>query len=65
MGGEGATRTMTRSLDKKHSFNMMHLTCLTMGMCTPSLLVLATHSKPLHLCNVMLRMMSLMVAMHL
>ena len=31
----------------------------------PSLLVLAAHSKPLHLCSIMLRMMSLMAAMHL
>ena len=35
------------------------------GDAPPSLPILATHSKPLHLCSVMLRMMSLMAAMHL
>ena len=36
-----------------------------MGTCTPYLPVLVAHSKPLQLCSVMLRMMSLMAAMHL
>ena len=35
-----------------------------MGMRPPSLPILAAHLKPLHLCSVMLRMMSLMAAMH-
>ena len=65
MGGAGAARTMTWSLDKKRSYSTMHSTCLTMGTRPPSPPVLAAHSKPLHLCNVILRIMSLMVAMHL
>ena len=36
-----------------------------MGTCPPSFPILAIHLKPLHLCSVMLRMMSLIVAMHL
>ena len=60
MGGAGAARTMTQSLDKKRNCSMIHLTCLTMGMRLFSLPIPATHLKPLHLCNVMLRMMSLM-----
>ena len=36
-----------------------------MGTRPPSLPILAAHSKPLYLCRVMLRMMSLMAAMHL
>ena len=35
MGGAGAARMMTRSLDKRHSCSMMHSTCLTMGTCAP------------------------------
>ena len=65
MGGIGVARTMTQSLDKKRSFSMMNLTCLTMGMHNPSLSILVAQSKPLHLCSVMLRTMSLMAAMHL
>ena len=65
MGGTGVARTMTWSLDKKRSYSTMHSTYLTMGMRPPSLLVLAAHSKPLHLCSIMLRMMSLMAAIHL
>ena len=34
-------------------------------MCPPSLLVLATHLKPLYLCSIVLRTISLMAAMHL
>ena len=65
MGGAGPTRAMTQSLDRKRICSIMHSTCSTMGMRPPSLPILAAHLKPLHLCNVMLRMMSLMVAMHL
>ena len=65
MGGAGAARTMTWSLEKKRSCSMLHSTCLTMATRPPSLLVLAAHSKPLHLCTAMLRMMSLMAPMHL
>ena len=36
-----------------------------MGMRPPSLSILAAHSNALHLCSVMLRMISLMAAMHL
>ena len=36
-----------------------------MAMRSPTLPILAAHSKPLHLCSVMLRMMSLIAAMHL
>ena len=36
-----------------------------MGMCPPSLPLLLAHTKPLHLCSIMLRMMSLVVAMQL
>ena len=65
MGGPGATRMMTWSLDKKRSCNIINLTYLAIGTCSPSLPVLAAHLKPLHLCSAMLRMMSLMKAMHL
>ena len=65
MGMARTARTMTWSLDKKHNYSMVRLTCLTMGTRPPSLPVLADQSKPLHLCSVMLRMMSLMAAMHL
>ena len=65
MGGPGVARTMTQSLDKKRSCNTMHSTCLTMGMRPPSLPILVAQSKPLHLCSVMLTMMSLITAMHL
>ena len=36
-----------------------------MGMRPPSLPLLPARAKPLHLCNIMLRMMSLMAAMQL
>ena len=65
MGGAGAARTMTQSLDKKRSCSTMHLTCFTMGTPPLSFTILAAHSKPLNLCSVMLRMISLMAAMHL
>ena len=65
MDKAGAAKTMTWSLDKKHSYIMMHSTCLTMQTRPPSLPILVAHSKPLQLCSVMLRMMSLMAAMHL
>ena len=65
MGRARVARMMTWSLDKKRSCSTMHSTCLTLGMRPPSLPILVALSKPLHLCNVMLRMMSLRGAMHL
>ena len=64
-GGAGASKSITQSLDNKRSCNKMLWTCLTMGKRPPSLTLLSAHVKPLYLCNVMLRMMSLMVAMQL
>ena len=62
-GGTGAAKTMTRSLDNKYSCSTMLWTYL--GMRPPSLPLLPTYTKPLHLCNVMLRRISLVAAMHL
>ena len=64
-GGARATKSMTQSLDNKHNCSMMLWTCLTMGKRPPSLPLLLARTKPLHLCNVMLRMMSLMAAMRM
>ena len=64
-GGAWAAKSMTQSLDNKRSCNLMLWTCLTMGTRPPSLLLLSAHAKPLHLCKIMLRMMSLMAAMQL
>ena len=54
-----AARPITWSLDNKRSCSMMLWTFLTMGNSTPpppSLPLLLARVKPLHLCNVMLRM---------
>ena len=64
-GGAQAAKWMTQSLDNKRSCSTMLWTCLTMGMRPPSLPLLPAHAKPLHLCSIMLRMMSLMAAMQL
>ena len=68
MGNKGrawAVKSMTQSLDNRRSCSMMLWTCLTMGTRPPSLPLLPAHAKPLRLCSIMLRMMSLMVAMQL
>ena len=64
-GGVGATKLMTQNLDNKHSCSMMLWTCLTMGTRPPSLPLLPACAKSLHLYNIMLRMMSLIMAMQL
>ena len=64
-GGARAAEWMTQSLDNKRSCSTMLWTCLTMGMRPPSLPLLPPRSKPLHLCSILLRMMSLMAAMQL
>ena len=63
--GAGAARMMTQSLDNNRSYSVMLWTCLTMGTHTLSLPFLLARAKPLHLCSIMLRMMSLVVAMQL
>ena len=68
MGNKGwarAAKSMTQSLDNKHSCSTMLWTCLTMGTRPHSLPLLPVRAKPLHLCSIMLRMMSLMAAMQL
>ena len=64
-GGARAAEWMTQSLDNKRSCSTILWTCLTMGMRPPSLPLLPPRSKPLHLCSILLRMMSLMAAMQL
>ena len=68
MGNKGRARAakwMTQSLDNKRRCSKMLWTCLTMGTRPPSLPLLPACAKPLHLCSIMLRMMSLMAAMQL
>ena len=64
-GGAWVAKLMTQSLDNKRSCSTMLWTYLTMGMRPPSLPLLPPRSKPLHLCSILLRMMSLMAAMQL
>ena len=64
-GGAGVAKSMTQGLDNKRSCSMMLWTYLTMGTRPPSLPLLAARAKPLHLCSIMLRMMSLIAAMQL
>lgn len=75
MGWAGAARTMIRSLDKKQSLDRKHKcstmpwSCLIMGTCAPSRPpcrpLLGAPPQPRFLCSVLLRMMSLVAAMHL
>ena len=68
MGNKGwarAVKSMTQSWDNKRSCSTMLWTCLTMGTRPPSLPLLPARAKPLHLCSIMLRMMSLIAAMQL
>ena len=64
-GWERAAKWMTQSLGNKCNCSMMFWTYLTMGMRPPSLPLLPPRSKPLHLCSIVLRMMSLMAAIQL
>ena len=75
MGWAGAARTMIRSLDKKWSLDrkrtcsMMPWSYLIMGTCAPSRPpsrpLLGAPPQPRFPCSVLLRMMSLVAAMHL
>ena len=75
MNWVGAARTMIRSLDKKQSLDRkrrcstMLWSCLIMGTCSPSRPpsrpLLGAPPQPHFLCSVLLRMMSLVAAMHL
>ena len=71
MGWAGAARTMIRSLDKKQSLDRkrrcstMPWSYLIMGTCAPSRPLLGAPPQPRFLCSVLLRMMSLVAAMHL
>ena len=65
MGWAGTARTMIRSLDRKRRCSTMPWSCLIMGTCAPSRPLLGAPSQPHFLCSVLLRMMSLVAAMHL
>ena len=65
MGWAGAARTMIQSLDRKRRYSTMPWSCLIMGTCTPSRPLLKAPPQPHFLCSVLLRMMSLVAAMHL
>ena len=65
MGWAGAARTMIQSLDRKRRRNTMPWSCLIMGTCASSRPLLGAPPQSHFLCSVLLRMMSLVAAMHL